>query len=359
MTIASLASGFGAASRHLRVAVLFWLSTLMLALPATFAFAAWWWDAIAYAPPAHPVDLGTLIDMVEYNEVGVWGLLFAGLGGTVAIALAANALLAGGALEVLVDDRRHRDTGTTPDDRRFLHRFFRGAGHFFLRSLALLVAALVVAALVVAAVAAGIGAAIRPLEDSMSAALAWTHLLAPIAIVGVLVVFFCGVVLDLARIDLVRHGRRNALVAYWRGLTLAVQRWWTTLWIWVIAGVVGALFVFGYARIGGAVSAFVPGFLLLQVLVFALAWLRVSVLAAELEVSVRTRPDATPASLALPPPDAAELPLRAPEAAPEPDTARPADVSPASSEPAQPVQPAGAGDPVPAERPSPSGQDPR
>jgi hypothetical protein len=221
----------------------------------------------------------------------------------------------------------------TPDARRFLHRFFRGAGHFFLRSLAVLLVALLVAALVVGVASAGLGAALRPLEDTQSAALAWTALLLPVGVIAVLVVFLCGVVVDLARIDLVRHDRRNPVASYWRGLTLGLRRWWTTLWIWAIVGGLAGLFVVLHGTVGGGVDAAVPRFVLLQVLVLALAWLRVSTIAAEIEVSVRTWPDPAPAvettTAAWVAPD---LPLPGPRTDTEPAPATSASVTGTSPE---------------------------
>ena len=296
--------------------MVFWFSALVLALPATFSLAAWWWSALAYAAPGRTGDMASFIDMLEYSDVSPMGLVIAALGGTMVIALIANAFLSVGALDVLVDARRAGVSGPPPDARRLLHRFFRGGGRFFLRSLGVLVIGLIVAAVAVGVGAAGVGAAVRPLDDAMSVWAAWTHLLLPVVVVGVLVVFFCGIVVDLARIELVRSDRRNPIAAYWRGLTLAVRTWRTVLGVWLLALVLGVALVAAQHLVAPARANALVAFFGIQLLFLVLGWLRVGVLGAEVELSSMVRPDPIAAPEA-PPYETSDLSLREPEPVPE------------------------------------------
>lgn len=309
MLIASLGSGFNSAGRHLRLAIVLWLASLLLALPTTVAFFMWWSNALQYAPGADVlltrVDLGVLIDMVEDDRVGVWGLLFGTLFATSLVALVVNAFLAGGVLELLVAARARRHSHEPREPRSFSHRFFRGAGHFFWRSLALLVLTLIVSGVVVAAVSAALRFALKPFESSLSIAVSWVTLLAPLLVTFLIVIFFCLFVLDYARIDLVRSDRRNPFPLWWRGLRLALRRFWTTLGIWIVIGILLALLVTAYVAVRGAIGQHTVGlvvaaFLALQVTLVVGAWLRVAGLGAEVEVAYRTRPDPPPAPVTAP-----------------------------------------------------------
>ena len=312
MLIASLGSSFNSAGRHLRLAIVLWLASLLLALPTTVAFFMWWSNALQYAPGADVlltrVDLGVLIDMVEDDRVGVWGLLgllFGTLFATSLVALVMNAFLAGGVLELLVAARARRHAHEPREPRSFSHRFFRGAGHFFWRSLALLVLTLIVAGAVVAAVSAALRFALKPFENSLSIAVSWMTLLAPLLVTFLIVIFFCLFVLDYARIDLVRSDRRNPFPLWWRGLRLALRRFWTTLGIWIVVGILLALLVAAYVAVRGAIGQHTVGlvvtaFLALQVALIGGAWLRVAGLGAEVEVAYRTRPDPPPAPVTAP-----------------------------------------------------------
>jgi hypothetical protein len=304
MLLPSLGSGFTSARRHLRLAIVFWLASLLLALPTTVAFFAWWSNALQYTPGADVLlgrmDLGVLIDMVEEGQVGAWNLLFAALLTTALVALVVNAFLAGGVLELLVAARAQRHSHEPREPRSFSHRFFRGAGHFFWRSLALLVLTLIAAGAVVAAVSAGLRFALKPFETSLSIVVSWATLLAPLLVTGLVVVFFCVFVLDYARIDLVRSDRRNPFPLWWRGLMLALERFWTTLGIWIVIGILLALLVVVYVAVRGAIGQHTVGlvvtaFLAQQLGLIAGAWLRIAGLGAEVEVAGRARPDPPPA----------------------------------------------------------------
>ena len=297
MLFSCLASGFGSATRHAKLAVALWLATLVLAVPATLVFLAWWWGTLAHAVPGRAIDLAAFIDMLEYSDVNPMTSVFAALGGTIVVALVANAFLSVGVLDVLVGARRARESGTAPVAERLLGRFFHGGGRFFLRSLGVLLVGLVVAAVVVAAGAAAVSAALRPLDSSMSIALAWTRAVLPVVVVAVLVVFCCGVIVDLARVDLVRRDTRNPLGAYWRGLTLALRKWWTSLWIWGVALVLVGLLLALQQVVAPARAPALVAFLGVQLLFLALGWVRVSMLGAELELSSRVRPDPPPPPL--------------------------------------------------------------
>jgi hypothetical protein len=362
MLLPSLASGFSGAGRHLRLVLLLWLASLLLALPATLAFFMWWSSALQYATSADVLltrmDLGVLIDMVEDGRASPWGMLAGVLLASSLLALVVNAFMAGGVLELLVAARARRHSHEPGEARRFMHRFFRGGGHFFWRSLVLLVLTLVVAGIVLAAVSAGLRVALKPFDDSLSIAVSWAALLAPLLVTALVVLFFCVFVLDYARIDLVRSDRRNAFRAWWRGLTLALRRFWTTLGIWIVIGILLVLVAVACTAVRrtlveNSIGLIAAGFLAQQLAFVAGAWLRVAGLGAEVEAAFRTRPD--------PPLPTAQEPIPERQAA---DAAPIVDPTPRleAQSPVEPQAPSDPRPPVDAQAPveprPPSGQKP-
>lgn len=324
MIRACLASGLAAARRAPKLALLLWAWSLAVALPAWLPFVRWWRDALATTPGAdlllNGIDLGVLREMVQDDAVSAWSVVFAGAAGAVLVALVANAFLAGGALEVLVAVRDDASGAPARDDRRFMHRFFRGAGHFFWRSLGLLLLNAVVALAVLGALNAGLRSALAPLDDALSLAASWTRLVLPVLVLGLTAAFFW-VVLDYARIRLVRTDARGAFRTWWRGFRLVLRRLPAALGLWLAVALLVGLAAGALLAWHWAVTFHTWALILLtaaaqQIFLLARAWLRTVQLAGEIELAARAEP------LAIEPvpvtPAVAEVPAEEPARDPDP-----------------------------------------
>jgi hypothetical protein len=154
----SVRSGFRAASGNVRLVLAVWAWNGLLALIAGVAVGRWLETAFAHAPEADKLlerfRVGPVVELMQYDRfsplVSVNGVML----GLILLAAVCNPLLSAGVLEVIVSS----------DDRPVLHRFLRGAGHFFGRFLRLLL---------ISAVAAGVlfvlaAAVTRPIVSSLS-----------------------------------------------------------------------------------------------------------------------------------------------------------------------------------------------
>lgn len=232
----ALRDGFRCATRRPGLVAFVWSWNLALALLATLPFWRWTAGRSSLSPETdvllHEIDLGILSQLIMSDRVIVPTLLV-GVGGLGVLALVSGALMAGGILEVVTNDC---------DDRPLLHRFFRGAGHFFGRFLRLLAiggAALAVAA---GACAVGLSALTRALVDrGNEAQVFWTSVAVPLA-VGLVIAFFL-VVLDYARVLAVLSSERRMLRVWWRAVKFVFRRTAGTAVIAAVAaaGVLAAL----------------------------------------------------------------------------------------------------------------------
>jgi hypothetical protein len=219
------------------LATALWMWNLLLAaivaVPARVAFGS----PFNYSPESDQLlqgfNLRFLIEAFRDHRPSVLTLLAATTGGILLVGLVGNALTSGGVFEVL----------TVRDNRRFLHRFWRGAGHFFGRFLRLLV--LCGVTLVVLGILASLGTApiVLVMSDSSSeAARFWSTLLVP----GVLLLVFgfCTLVLDYARAQIAIDDSRSAFKAWFRALVFVIRHLPGTVGIGIaFASIALALFV--------------------------------------------------------------------------------------------------------------------
>jgi hypothetical protein len=215
-----------------------------------------------------------------------------------ALAAVTSAMVNGGLLEVLWS----RDEVQDPRPR--LHRFFRGAGRYFLVNLRLLVLSSVAASIVLAALLAALSALSRSLEHTQVEVLAWADLLLPLALV-VLVVIVWGTVLDFARLRTVATDDRRAVAALRWAVPFVARHPVSTLGIWTVP----AVMTLALAAAGVSLVPYVPvagwaGILALvlaqQALVFARAMLRVATVAAEASYASPRRVSDAAAGAAVP-----------------------------------------------------------
>ena len=303
--------GLGTAARRPRLALTLWVWNLAIAAVVTFPVWRWWSDAFGNAPATdsllNRLDFAVLTDLTHYNRTSVWSVARSGLTAGVFVALLTNALLVGGVLEILLTD----------DSRSFMHRFFRGAGHFFWRFLRMLAMSVVAGLIALTAVGAVLGLILRPLSES-----AWEPgwVLAAIfqlVVLGIVGLWFY-LALDYARIRVALDDSRGTLRAWAGSLGFVCRRVFGTYVITIVI----ALFLVAAAGLYVGYCAGVPAgtrativlmLVVQQVFMIARSGLRVAHLGAEVDYYRQIRAMA-PIGVA---PAAAAEPA-APEPAPAP-----------------------------------------
>src|SRR5512134_27362 len=127
MLTTCLRSGWHAAFGHRALALTLWAWNGLLALAAALATWRWLDAAFAFAPESDKLlerfRLGIVIELLQYDRFSPLSAVNGAAIGLLILAAISNPLVSAGLMEVLV----------TSDERPMLHRFFRGAGHFFWR----------------------------------------------------------------------------------------------------------------------------------------------------------------------------------------------------------------------------------
>lgn len=257
----ALRAGVRSATRRPGLVALLWAWNLALALLMTLPFWAW----ISRVSSANPetdvlldgVDVGVIVQLLG-ADIAILPSLLAGVAGLVVLSLVSGAFLSGGILEVVLHDG---------DDRPLLHRFFRGAGHFFGRFLRLLIVAGLTAILAVALVRAVLTGATRPFRVGGSEPAAFWAGLAVQFGVGLAIVFFA-LALDYARAMTVLTGRRGMVRTWLLALRFVVRHLGGVTLIGIAAGVgvlltIGALAAYDIAY-GARTWAVIGGSILVQ-----------------------------------------------------------------------------------------------
>ncbi len=326
MFITCALRGLWRAATMPRLALVLWLVNLVLAAVAALPALVRWSSAVADRPEGdrllQGLSLGLLAEMAHYDGPALTPLVPV-LAGVVGVTLLLNAFMSGGALEVL-----HAD-----DDRRLLHRFGRGGGHFFGRFLRAGLLAAVVAALVGGILAAAVTAVGKRLEDSPWEPMAFTIGVIRLVLVGGTLVTVL-MALDLARVQIVRDDARRVVRIFFRSLGLALRHPVRVLGLWGINGLAILALLVAYGAYRNAVPAATWPLIALMALVqqavmVSRAGLRVALLAGEMALVARIAPpapvEATPATPALEEEPKAVEPPPPEQAATEAATAEPAE----------------------------------
>lgn len=214
----SISAGLRSALRHPKLLWLLWAWFSLLALVPALPAWTWWNGALGASPEAASVlsrfDMGVLTDVTAGKGINGIGLLTGTAAAAGIIALVSSAFAFGGIIEVL---------GSGDDSRSFMHRFFRGGGHFFWRYFRLAIMAAVCAVLATGAVSALMTALMKPLRESE-----WEpgFYLGSMATTGavLLVAAFFMLALDYARIRVARDDSRSMLRAYVAGVGFVLRR---------------------------------------------------------------------------------------------------------------------------------------
>ena len=278
---ASIDAGLRATLRHPKLVWLLWAWYGLLALVPAFPAWSWWNGVLGSSPEAASVltgfDLGVFLDVTAGKGINGLGLL-TGAAATVALAaFVSSAFAFGGILEVFGSD----------DDRRpFMHRFFRGGGHFFWRFFRLAIIAGVGLALAIGAVSAVMAGITAPMSESEWEPAGYLAGLASVVVALAVAAYFL-LALDYARIRVARDDSRSMLKAYVAGMGFVLRRMLTAYGIAVAFLVLQLALVVGYlayetnAPAAGTWGAIAALFLVQQAVVFGRVTLRVALIGAE------------------------------------------------------------------------------
>lgn len=272
--------GLRAAWQHPKLVFLIWAWYGLLALVPAMPLWATWNTGLGSSIEAQKLlqryDIGILADLSKYDTVGTMGVLTMAMAALMLVAFVSSAFMMGGILEVVATDGELRS---------FMHRFYRGGGHFFWRFLRLALIAGVCVLVVGGVLAAALGKAITPLTNTE-----WEmgSYLWPLALAVVVAIVGGGflLALDYARIRVARDGDRGMLRAYFRGLGFVLRHAVTAYGMAITILVMLVALVLLYVahetnRSAGTWGAIAVLILAQQIVVLGRVGLRVSLVAGE------------------------------------------------------------------------------
>ncbi len=303
MITTCIRSGWRALLGNRKLVATLWAWSALAAVVAGAAVWRWLAAAFNYSPWGDRLldrfHLGLAVELTQYDRFSPMLTLNGVVLGLLAVAIISNPLVSAGVLEVIV----------SRDDRPLLHRFFRGAGHFFGRFLRLLVISAVVALLLVVIAAAITRLISTPLSESSWERMSIAFGFSRFALYGVLVAFVMAV-LDVARVRVATAGTeiRGMLRAWFGAARFVLRHLGKVAGIYAAFGVMFVVLVAVYAALASVIPTRAWGGILLAVVVQQLfmtgrAGLRIA--RAGASVSLVTRMDArepAPAPVDLTPP---------------------------------------------------------
>jgi len=291
---ASIEAGLRAALRHPKLVWLLWAWYGLLALVPAFPAWSWWNGVLGSSPEAASVltgfDLGVFLDVTTGKGISGLGLLAGAAMAAAVVAFVSSAFAFGGILEVFGSD----------DDRRpFMHRFFRGGGHFFWRFFRLAIIAGAGLALAIGAVSAVMAGITAPMSESEWEPAGYLAGLASVVVALAVAAYFL-LALDYARIRVARDDSRSMLKAYASGLAFVMRRLFTVYGIAAAILIVEVALVLAYvayetnAAAAGTWASIATLFIIQQAVVFGRVFLRVALVGAERHFNVTAVPKPEP-----------------------------------------------------------------
>ncbi len=277
----AIVQGFSAAWHNPTLVICVWTANAVFGVVGAIPMWRWWNAAFARAPEADHLlqrfGFGTLSELAQYDRSPVWSIVLAGSFTAAVLSLLANPAMNGGVIEVLLER----------DERPLLHRFGRGAGHFYLRYLGLLAAALLSGGAAVGIALAGTAAAVRLAAESGWEPGPILSFSAGGGIAAVLAAFFY-VALDYARIEMAANDAREVLRTWFRGVRFAWRNLFRNCVLLIVVTLVTAVIFAGYALFGFSTPSHTWGLIALtfavqQIAVFLRLGVRTALVAAELE----------------------------------------------------------------------------
>jgi|OpeIllAssembly_1097287.scaffolds.fasta_scaffold15163_2 hypothetical protein len=291
---ASITAGLREALRHPKLVWLLFAWYGLLALVPAIPAWTWWNGALGVSPEAASVlrrfEMGVFLDVTAGKGINGLGLLVGAATAVGIIALLSSAFAFGGMIEVFASGE---------DRRPFMHRFFRGGGHFFWRFLRLAVIAGVCLVLATAIVSGLQTVAVAAAADSEWEPAGYLASLAGIAAILAVAGFFL-LALDYARIRVTRDDSRRMLKTYFSGVGFVARRLFTVYGIAVAVLAFEVVLVLGYAAYetkapaAGTWAAIAVLVLLQQVVVFGRVFFRVALVGAERHFHVTALPIPVP-----------------------------------------------------------------
>jgi len=292
---ASIRDGLRLAARHPRLVCLLWAWYGLLALVPALPAWRWWNGVLGPSPEAASVlmrfDLGVFLDLVSTQGVNGLGLLAGAAMAVAVIAFVSSAFAFGGILEVF---------GSEGEPRTFMHRFFRGGGHFFWRYLRLALIAGVCLLLAAGAVSALMTGVTAPMSESEWEPAGYLLGVANFAVLLAVAALFL-LALDYARIRVSRDDDRSMLKAYASGLGFVLRRLLSTYGIAIpFVGALAVLVILYLAYetntpAAGSWGAIALLFLVQQAVVIGRVFLRVGLVGAERHFHIAALPTPVPA----------------------------------------------------------------
>ena len=291
---ASIKEGLRSAVRHQKLTWLIWAWYGLLALIP--AFPAWnWWNAVLGASPEAAsalkrFDIGVFLDLTRSQGVGGLGLLSAAAMAAATVAIVSSAFVFGGVLEVF---------GSEDDQRPFMHRFYRGGGHFFWRFFRLALTAGVCTVLAVGIVAGPVARSLAHFANTEWEPAGYLFGLVVALTVALIAGLFL-LALDYARIRVARDDSRRMLKAYFGGLRFVLRHLFAAYGIAIAIAVALAVLMAVYvayetkAPAAGSWGAIGLLFLLQQAVVLGRVFLRVTLVGAERHFHVKALPKPVP-----------------------------------------------------------------
>lgn len=274
----AIVNGFRTSRAAWPVAVILWAWSVLLAGPASMPFLAWLRGQLAYTPEGDRLlerfRFDLFAELTRSAQGPAWAALMGSIVAMVIVATLGRAFITGGLVDALSADA----SGST------LSRFFGGAGRSFLRNLALLVVNGMAMALAILLTSVITGVMAMPLQGSPSPLIAFLGLFGPLAVTGLIAVFFL-IVYDYACI---RTARGAGVWRGWLGAMLFVaRRAFGAFGLWLAAGVataVAALVYLGFRTLvpAGTWPLIVLMIVVQQLFVLVRAGIRVALVAAEL-----------------------------------------------------------------------------
>jgi hypothetical protein len=287
---ASIADGLRSAAKQPKLVLLLWAWYGLLALIPAVPAWAWWNGVLGTSPEAATIlkgfSFGVWGELARSEGVSGMGLLTIATAAVLFLAWISSAFVFGGILEVF---------GSDGERRSFMHRFYRGGGHFFWRFVRLSLIAGVCLVLATGAVSALVVGATSRLADSewepASYLVGGVNALA-FAIVAALFLLS----LDYARIRVARDDARGMLREYAGGLGFVLRNVLTAYGVAIpFVAMLAALMLcyLAYETNAPAAATWLAIgllFLIHQAVALGRVFLRVALVGAERRVDMVKRP---------------------------------------------------------------------
>jgi hypothetical protein len=216
----SIRAGWSAAVHEKKLVAFVWFCNLVLSLAAGWGVWHWFGAAFNTAPEGDRLldgfYLPVIIELFQYDRFSPFGAMTGVIAGLGVVAFLLGPAIAGGIYEVLA----------SRDGRPVLHRFGRGAGHFYGRFLRLTVIALVIG-LVFAGIMSALFSFLLTRIDDAGWELTWVFTRFGSMAVTLFVFLIAIVTLDFARVRVVRDDGRRMLRAYAAAFRFVLTHAWS------------------------------------------------------------------------------------------------------------------------------------